>query len=155
METISYNQVKLLIRGRGKFDYLTSTNGRPTEKDEGSAKWEAENSMIMSWLINSMDSSIGRTYLFLPTAHDIWTAVNETYSDLGNAGQWFELKTRLWRLKQGEKTVTQYYTDLKTLWQEVDMFTIMSGVMRRTGLCFRKWWKKNVSSNSSSALIRN
>lgn len=115
--------VKLFIRGRGKFGYLSSTTTKPAEEDEESERWEAENSMIMSWLINSMDPSVGRTYLFLTTAHDIWNAVNETYSDLGNAGQWFELKTRLWRLKQGEKTVTQYYTDLKTLWQEVDMFS--------------------------------
>ncbi|KAE8731219.1 Detected protein of unknown function [Hibiscus syriacus] len=107
--------VKLFIRGRGKFGYLSSTTTKPAEKDEESERWEAENSMIMSWLINSMDPSVGRTYLFLPTAHDIWNVVNETYSDLGNAGQWFELK-------QGEKNVTQYYTDLKTLWQEVDMF---------------------------------
>lgn len=87
--------VKLFIRGRGKFGYLSGTTTKPAEEDEEFERWEAENSMIMSWLINSMDPSVGRTYLFLPTAHDIWNAVNETYSDLGNAGQWFELKTRL------------------------------------------------------------
>lgn len=134
--------VKLFIRGRGKFDYLTGTNARPTEEDEGSERWEAENSMIMSWLINSMDSSVGRTYLFLPTAHDIWTAVNETYSDLGNAGQWFELKTRLWRLKQGEKTVTQYYTDLKTLWQEIDMFSDYEWSCAKDRALFQKMVEK-------------
>ncbi|KAE8723356.1 MORC family CW-type zinc finger protein 3 isoform 2 [Hibiscus syriacus] len=80
--------VKLFIRGRGKFGYLSGTTTKPAEEDEESERWEAENSMIMSWLINSMDPSVGRTYLFLPTAHDIWNAVNETYSDLGNAGQW-------------------------------------------------------------------
>ncbi|KAE8732866.1 homogentisate phytyltransferase 1 [Hibiscus syriacus] len=115
--------VKLFICGHGKFGYLSGTTTKPAEEDEESERWEAENSMIMSWLINSIDPSVGRTYLFLPIAHDIWNAVNETYSDLGNVGQWFELKTQLWRLKQGEKTVTQYYTDLKTLWQEVDMFS--------------------------------
>ena len=30
--------VKLFIRGRGKFDYLTGTNARPTEEDEGSER---------------------------------------------------------------------------------------------------------------------
>ncbi|KAE8673438.1 Detected protein of unknown function [Hibiscus syriacus] len=70
--------VKLFIRGRGKFSYLSGTNTKPAEEDEESERWEAENSMIMSWLINSMDPSVGRTYLFLPTAHDIWNAVNET-----------------------------------------------------------------------------
>ncbi|KAE8700051.1 Pentatricopeptide repeat (PPR) superfamily protein [Hibiscus syriacus] len=72
-----------------------------------------------------MDPSVGRTYLFLPTAHDIWNAVNETYSDLGNAGQWLTCSAT------------------------------MNGVVLRTGLYSRRWWKKNASSNSLSALTRN
>ncbi|KAE8732721.1 homogentisate phytyltransferase 1 [Hibiscus syriacus] len=79
--------VKLFICGHGKFGYLSGTTTKPAEEDEESERWEAENSMIMSWLINSIDPSVGRTYLFLPTAHDIWNAVNETYSDLGNVAQ--------------------------------------------------------------------
>lgn len=55
---------------------------KPKVEDEGYDKWEAENSMIMSWLVNSMEPSLGRTYLFLPTASAIWSAVKETYSDI-------------------------------------------------------------------------
>ena len=114
--------VKLFVQGKGKFGYLSGSVAKPNEKEEGYDRWEAENSMIMSWLVNSMEPDVGRTYLFLPTANAIWTAVKETYSDLGNAGQLFEIKTQLRKAKQGEKSVTQYYTDLKTLWQEFDLF---------------------------------
>ena len=114
--------VKLYVQGKGKFGYLSGSMTKPKIEDEGYEKWEAENSMIMSWLVNSMEPSLGRTYLFLPTANAIWSAVKETYSDLGNAGQLFEIKTRLRKAKQGEKSVTQYYTDLKTLWQELDLY---------------------------------
>lgn len=107
--------VKLYVQGKGKFGYLSGSTVQPKETDEAYATWEAENSMIMSWLVNSMETSLGRTYLFLSTASAIWDAVKETYSDLGNAGQLFEIKTRLRKEKQGEKTVTQYYTDLRTL----------------------------------------
>ncbi|KZV41970.1 hypothetical protein F511_19016 [Dorcoceras hygrometricum] len=71
--------------------------------------------MVMAGLINSMEPSIGRTYLFLPTAKDIWDAVRETYSDLENSSQIFELKTRLWNSKQGEKNVIEYYNEMRAL----------------------------------------
>ncbi|KZV35965.1 hypothetical protein F511_31191, partial [Dorcoceras hygrometricum] len=83
--------------------------------------WKSENSMVTAWLINSMEPSTGRTFLFLPTAQEVWDAVRETYSDLENSSQIFDLKTRLWQSRQGEKTVTEYYNEMKGLWQELDL----------------------------------
>lgn len=48
--------------------------------------------MIMAWLVNSMEVEIGRTYMFLSTAKEIWDAVAETFSDLGNSAQLYEMK---------------------------------------------------------------
>ncbi|RVW57736.1 hypothetical protein CK203_117384 [Vitis vinifera] len=48
----------------------------------------------------------------LPTAKDVWDAIWETYSDAKNASQIFELKTRLWQMKQGDREVTEYYTEM-------------------------------------------
>ncbi|KZV18555.1 hypothetical protein F511_16529, partial [Dorcoceras hygrometricum] len=59
------------------------------------------------WLINSMEPPIGRTFLFLPTAREVWDAVRETYSDLENSSQVFDLKTRFRQFRQGEKTVIE------------------------------------------------
>ncbi|KAG6467091.1 hypothetical protein ZIOFF_075100 [Zingiber officinale] len=89
--------------------------------------------MVIAWLANPMEPSIGRTYLFLPTAKEVWEAVCETYSDLENSSQIFDLKTRLRQSSQGEKTVIEYYNEMKGLWQEL-------------GLCYDdKWECKNDS----------
>ena len=61
-----------------------------------------------------------RPYLFLPSAKDVWEAVKETYSDVENASQIFELKNTLWQDKQGEKEVTIYYNEMVSLWQELE-----------------------------------
>ncbi|KAH9763107.1 protein kinase domain-containing protein [Citrus sinensis] len=47
-----------------------------------------------------MEPGIGKPYLFLPKAKAVWDAVRDTYSDLENSSQIFELKTRLWQSKQ-------------------------------------------------------
>ena len=59
-----------------------------------------------------MKLAIGKTYMFLPTVKDVWDAIQETYSDVENASQIFELKTRLWQMKQGDREVTEYYTKM-------------------------------------------
>ena len=78
--------------------------------------------MVLAWLINSMEAAFGQTYLFLPTAKDLWDAVQETYLDLGNAAQMFEIKTKLEDIKQGSYSVTQYYNILQNAWQKLDLF---------------------------------
>ena len=44
------------------------------------------------------------------------------YSDLRNASQIFEIHSKLKEMKQGSKSVTQYFSDLQDLWQEFHLF---------------------------------
>ena len=46
--------------------------------------------------------------------------IRETYSDLKNSSQIFELKSKLWQFKQGDCEVTVHYNEMVTLWQELD-----------------------------------
>ncbi|RVW17830.1 Retrovirus-related Pol polyprotein from transposon TNT 1-94 [Vitis vinifera] len=54
----------------------------PETAEPGFRKWKIENSMIMSWLINSMNNDISENFLLFKTAKDIWDAAKETYSRL-------------------------------------------------------------------------
>lgn len=44
------------------------------------------------------------------------------YSDLGNSSKIFELRSRLKVLKQGQHSVTQYFSEIQDIWQELDLF---------------------------------
>ena len=44
--------------------------------------WDIDNSMVMSWLLHSMEPSLVEIYLLYPTAKAIWDAVHISYSDL-------------------------------------------------------------------------
>ena len=114
--------MKLMIRGRGRLGYLTRLVKTPQKDDPAYQKWDAENSTIMAWLINSMEEEIGQLFLFLPVAKDIWYMAKETYSDMGNSAQISELKSRLRETKHDSMSVTQYYSTLAQLWKELDLF---------------------------------
>lgn len=111
---------KTFNRCRGKLGHLTGETKKPEVGDPKINSWRSENSLVIAWLINSMEPVIGKSYLFLPTAKDVWEAVTETYSDVENAFQIFELKIKLWQAKQGENEVTTYYNEMVSLWLELD-----------------------------------
>ncbi|RVW64179.1 hypothetical protein CK203_046335 [Vitis vinifera] len=87
--------------------------------------WDEEDSMIMAWLWNSMILEISDTCMFLATAKDIWNAIQQTYSKARDAAQVHEVKVKNVAAKQGDKTVTEYANQLKSLWQELDHYKIL------------------------------
>ncbi|XP_075499991.1 uncharacterized protein LOC142538567 [Primulina tabacum] len=67
--------VKIVICGRGKLGCLTGELKPPTHSDSTHKNWLAENSIVLAWLINSMEPEISRRYLWFHTANetfDIW-----------------------------------------------------------------------------------
>ena len=67
-----------------------------------------------------MKPTIGKMYMFLSMEKDVWNVIQKTYSNAENAFQIFELKTRLWQMKQGDREVMEYYIEMLGLWQELD-----------------------------------
>lgn len=114
--------VRMYIRGRGKMGYLTGEKKAPAVDDQNYATWDAENSMVMTWLVNSMEEDISSNYMCYPTAQELWENVNQMYSDLGNQSQIFELTLKLSEMRQGEDNVTKYFNSLKRIWQDLDLF---------------------------------
>ncbi|RVX06279.1 Retrovirus-related Pol polyprotein from transposon RE2 [Vitis vinifera] len=104
--------VLLFICGKGKDEYLTGEAAMPETTEPGFRKWKIENSMIMSWLINSMNNDIGENFLLFGTAKDIWDAAKETYSSSENTSELFQVESALHDFRQGEQSVTQYYNTL-------------------------------------------
>ncbi|RVW82116.1 Retrovirus-related Pol polyprotein from transposon RE1 [Vitis vinifera] len=100
------------IPNLGKDEYLTGEAVMPETTEPGFRKWKIENSMIMSWLINSMNNDIGENFLLFGTAKDIWDAAKETYSSSENTSELFQVESALHDFRQGEQSVTQYYNTL-------------------------------------------
>ncbi|XP_061359131.1 uncharacterized protein LOC133303265 [Gastrolobium bilobum] len=117
-----FQSVKLVIRAKGKMGYLQGKIKKPTEDSPDYDDWEINNSLVMAWLTNSMEPQIGQTYLFFDTAKEIWEAVQKNYSDLENTSQVFELRNKLRDFRQRGMTITEYFTALTNLWQELDLY---------------------------------
>ncbi|KAI5398299.1 hypothetical protein KIW84_063906 [Lathyrus oleraceus] len=77
--------VRMYLRGRGKIDYITGDKKQPDKACADYDIWDAENSMVMTWLVNSMDEEIGANYLYYDTAKELWEGQD---LDLFNECEW-------------------------------------------------------------------
>lgn len=112
--------VELFITGRGKKEYLSDKMVIPAETDVKFSTWEAENSMIMSWLLSSMTPEVSNTFMLYPTAAAIWKATKEMYSKSDNIAELYELESQLKDMKQGDQTVSKFFGNLSHIWQQID-----------------------------------
>lgn len=63
--------VRMYIRGWGKIGYITREIQKTGEKNPAFSTWDAENSVIMTWLVNSMVEDISAKYMCYSTAKEL------------------------------------------------------------------------------------
>ena len=68
----------MIVQGKRKLGYLDWSIPQPSVDDSP----YINNSLVMSWLIHSMESKIGEIYVLYSTTKSIWDVVSHSYSDL-------------------------------------------------------------------------
>lgn len=86
------------------------------------ASWDDEDSLIMSWLWNSMILEINDIVMFLSTAKEIWEYVKIIYSKVNDDAQIYEIRIKVAGTKQGTWSITEYTNLLQILWEELDHY---------------------------------
>lgn len=107
--------IELFIVGRGKKEYLSKKMVVPAESDSKFATWEAENSVIMSSLLGSMTPEVSNTFMLHPTAASIWQTTKEMFSKRDNISELYELEAQQKDVKQGDQTVSKYFSHLSQI----------------------------------------
>ena len=80
--------------------------------------------MVVAWLYNVIDKTLHGSVAYVDTAHAIWTDLEEHYSQ-GNSIRIHQLKREITLAEQGSLLVTEYFTKLKALWDELGTYQVM------------------------------
>ncbi|XP_062002636.1 uncharacterized protein LOC133720398 isoform X1 [Rosa rugosa] len=112
--------MRMRIGARGKVGYLTGVKAEPAINSAEYEAWATDNEKVKSWLIDSMESSLMNRYIRLPTAKDIWEAVEKTFYDDSDETRIFELNKKCFEAKQNGRPIPTYYNELVAMFQEID-----------------------------------
>ncbi|KAK2375797.1 putative mitochondrial protein [Trifolium repens] len=105
-----------------KFEFLDGSIPAPIDAfDPSYRSWNRCNMLIHSWIMNSVDPSIAQSIVFMENASDVWLDLKEQFSQ-GDLVRVSELQQEIYALTQDSRSVTAFYSDLKVLWEELEIY---------------------------------
>ncbi|CAL9218574.1 unnamed protein product [Arabidopsis halleri] len=111
--------MKTSLDAKNKLAFIDGSILRPSETDAIFRIWSRCNSMVKSWLLNSVSKQIYKSILCFSDASEIWKDLSTRFH-ITNLPRSYQLSQQIWSLQQGSMDLATYYTTLKTLWNELD-----------------------------------
>jgi hypothetical protein len=74
--------------------------------------------MVLSWILNSVSKDIAASVIYINSADDMWNDLNDRFSQK-NGPRIFQLQKAISSHSQQNLTVSEYFTRLKGLWDEL------------------------------------
>ncbi|CAA7021059.1 unnamed protein product [Microthlaspi erraticum] len=109
----------IALDAKNKIAFIDGSIPRPSESNHNFRIWSRCNSMVKSWILNSVSKQIYKSNLRFNDVSEIWTDL-ETRFHITNLPRSYNLSQQIWSLQQGSNDLATYYTKLKTLWNELD-----------------------------------
>jgi hypothetical protein len=110
------------LGGKMKFEFVDGSIAVPVDPFDPSMRaWSRCNNLVHSWLMNYVSESIAQSIVFLENVVDVWTDLKERFSQ-GDFVRISELQQEIYSLRQDSRSVTEFFSALKILWEELELY---------------------------------
>jgi hypothetical protein len=130
----------LILGSHGLGKFLEDNAVKPDDKLE-LEQWEQNQQRVMVWLLGSMEPSVHEQVENLQTAAEVWKEIGQQLSGRTNKMQVTRVLHEMRRLKQGEKTITEYAGELKRLYRDLEFFRPFKPYDPRDLNLLREWFQ--------------
>ncbi|XP_061352794.1 uncharacterized protein LOC133297644 [Gastrolobium bilobum] len=107
--------MRMALLSKNKLGFVNGTIKKPGDGSPLFGSWERCNTMIISWL----NRSIAQSVLWMEKADDIWNNLKDRFAQT-DMFRISVLQDEIFKLQQGYKCVSDYFTQLKILWDELE-----------------------------------
>ncbi|PWA71120.1 hypothetical protein CTI12_AA282000 [Artemisia annua] len=111
--------VEIALSTKRKLGFIRGTVPRSMDDANLQEQWDTRNNLVISWLMNSVSESIGKSIMFMGTAHAIWLQL-ETRFALSNGSHKYKLNKETYGIMQLGRSISEYYTNMKCVLEELD-----------------------------------
>ena len=105
--------------------------------------------MVGTWIINFVSPKLQGSIIYRDTALEIWTNLRDTFSQ-GNGTKVFNIQKHIVEIHQGEQSLTDYFTQLKVLWDQLQNLTPFPQCTCGQCICGINQRLKNLQSKEST-----
>ncbi|XP_022014016.1 uncharacterized protein LOC110913499 [Helianthus annuus] len=87
--------------------------------------WNRCNDMVISWIINTLSKDISESVLYVQSAAQLWTELNDRYGH-ANGAKMYQLQKSLCEISQGSSSIAASFTKSKGIWGELSSLSTIS-----------------------------
>ncbi|CAH1440348.1 unnamed protein product [Lactuca virosa] len=110
--------ISIFLLAKNKFGLVDGTIAQPLVTSPSYSSWNRVNSMVISWILNSLSKNIADSVLMLQSAHEIWQELNQRYEQYDGA-LIYHIHQQLYSLSQNSDDFSSYFTKLTKMWDEL------------------------------------
>lgn len=116
---LSWSQsVQVALRAKKKLGFINGKIKAPALDSDDYDKWWTADSMVVSWLLNAISKDISDAFVFCKNAKVLWDELKQRYGE-SNGPMIYKIERDIAGYRQGNNSVTDYYTNLKRKWDEL------------------------------------
>ncbi|KAH6808269.1 hypothetical protein C2S51_029377 [Perilla frutescens var. frutescens] len=87
--------IKLALGSRSKLSFISDKNGVLDADSTEYPSWLAQDQLVISWLLNSMELKLSEIFSYSDLAYHLWRSVKDMYGEVNNSARLFQLKMDL------------------------------------------------------------
>ena len=110
--------MKMSLDAKNKIGFVDGSLPRLAENDPMVNIGSRCNSMVKSWLLNTVNREIYDNILYYENAVEMWNDLHTRFR-VSNLPRKYQLEQSIATLKQGSMDLYAYYTKKKTLWEQL------------------------------------
>ncbi|KAL0370492.1 UNVERIFIED_CONTAM: hypothetical protein Sangu_0367300 [Sesamum angustifolium] len=110
--------IQRALAAKMKLDFFDGTMVRPTENTEEFKRWNGIDSMVTTWILNTISKELVEAFMYVSSARELWLELQARYGE-SNSPAIYQLQGDIGLITQGNMSITEYYTKLKKLWDEL------------------------------------
>ncbi|KAK4276818.1 hypothetical protein QN277_014924 [Acacia crassicarpa] len=116
--------MKMALMSKNKLRFIDRSSPVPSSVDPLYLAWERCNMMVLSWLTRSLSPTIAQSILWIDKASEVWEDLRARFSQ-NDVFRLADLQEDIQNLKQGDLSVSDYFTKLKILWDELLVIALL------------------------------
>jgi transposase InsO family protein len=113
--------MKKAIIMKNKLRFLDGSSPMPADFDPNYEAWMRCNNLVLSWIQNSVSSSISQSIAYYDIAALAWNDLKARFSRADRV-RVASLQRDLYAFRQDSLSVNDYFTKLRGLWEELELF---------------------------------
>ncbi|KAL0319936.1 UNVERIFIED_CONTAM: hypothetical protein Sradi_5255100 [Sesamum radiatum] len=110
--------VRRALTVKMKLDFIDGSAVRPTGNGEDFKRWNRTDSMLTTWILNCMSKELAEAFMHVGSSRELWLELQAWFGESNNP-MIYQLQREIGQVTQGNMSITEYYTKLRKLWDEL------------------------------------